>query len=185
MPQREANRTNLLEAFFRGDAKAEVRLAEELRPELLIVARDRLGAQHLDVEDVVHDVLLHLFDHLRRRGEFSGNLLGYAVTMTKNRCIDILRHRSLVRSAEPIEFQGSGHFFDALDTILAKEAASRLGEAIEQLGLEDRKFLHDHYLQGKSIRQLTDEAELGSVQFLYYRRRKCLNELARILKLTS
>lgn len=180
---RDSNTQTLLDAFFRGQPDAEERLARRLRPELIALAREMLGERDADHEDVVHEVLLALFRHLSTRGEFSGELSGYAAVMTRNRCIDILRWRKRFRGEKALESRPGGNFMDCLDAIVAEETAARLAQAMEQLDEESRGFLKEHYLHEKSIRQLTEEQGLGSVQFLYYRRKKALAKLARILKI--
>ena len=86
----EAQLPGILSAFLSGADGADDRLCSVLYKPVIDSVRAFLGRDNQDVDDVVQESLVAVLGYLRKRGEFEGNLVRFAVTIARNRCRNIL-----------------------------------------------------------------------------------------------
>lgn len=122
----------LLEAMADGDRTALARLYDRHAPLLLALATRMLGAE-AEAEDLVHDVLLEVW---QRAGDYDparGSVRTWLCMRTRSRALDRLRSRARLRSST------DGHH-PALES---SERAERADEPAEDPALTpDRRRVH-------------------------------------------
>jgi len=175
--------TDLLEAFLLELPGAKEHLAAALYPIMLGTAMGILGETFEESEDAVQDALISVFAYLRKRGEFGGNVEAFAVTVTRNRCLDLLRRRR--RNAGPGALQGrvDESSPDPLSKVIDEQQRRNLARAFDRLDPDCQNLLIQNYFQGKTIKWISRRTPGGKLQFTYYRRRRCLEKLGRLLNL--
>jgi len=173
----------LIAAHVAGDSSAADSLAQCIEPDLRRAAGSFLGAEDPDVDDVVGESLIAVLDYLVRRGGFTGNLTGFAVTVAVNRCRNLLAWRRRRRQVplEPLAGWIADEEASALDLLLDDERQRLLQAALDGVDPGCEHLLRAYYLEGRTIASLRDELHLESVQAVYYRRGVCLQKAFRIL----
>jgi RNA polymerase sigma-70 factor (ECF subfamily) len=99
-----------------------------------------------NTKEVLQDVFLKLWDNRQKLSE-STNLNAYLFTLTRNRCIDLIRREKLMlqfRADKQEEYRRLSENFDALsdpilDDIFAMEIQSEINRAIGSLPEQCRK----------------------------------------------
>ncbi len=171
-----------IQDYLAGVRGSDEVLFATLRPLLIDHAR-RLIAQD-DVEDVVQDSLTAILLNLAKRKAFNGNGLAYARQVVRNRCIEIYISRA--KRGERIDQakveSAPGNFIDPLTELELKEKRVLLGRGLMQLERPCRKILIRSILHRRPLEELMEDYRVRSVQALYYRRKKCLAKLKKILK---
>jgi RNA polymerase sigma factor (sigma-70 family) len=169
--------------YVAGDASAGDRLCETLGPSLRNAAGRFLGYDAAEVDDVVQESLLAILSYLRTRGGFEGDLVRFAVTVTRNRCRNILvwRSRHPETNIEPLSDWLANPQRSPLDLLLEAETRQILQAGLDSLSRACRDLLRWFYIDGRSIETLRQQIGLETVQGVYYRRSICLRQLSRFL----
>ncbi len=171
-------------ALRRGDAGAGDRLSIALWAPVNLAVVRILGDNALDREDVIHDSLLAALDFFKRDLEFQGNPVKLAVTIARNRCIDIIRKRShhpevdLAPMVEWIADPGKS----ALDDLERDELLLLLQEALNHISYSCGQLLRSLYLLKVPTEAIRLQLGLESVHAVYYRRENCLQEAKKFLQ---
>lgn len=107
------------------------------KPKLFVIANSYIPSSE-DAEEIVHDVLLKLWEK-KEKLQIKSNFTAYVYSMTRNACLDYLRSRknklSKELSAEQQEFwlNYSALSDDASSNIIATELQKVVDQAIHQL----------------------------------------------------
>ncbi len=183
MQDRQSSISDLLDAYLRGVSGAREHLASWLRQDMIEVCRRLLGESLGEAEDAAQESLIAVFTYLDRRGAFPGNIGAFAATVARNRCLDILRRRR--RRSEGTIFQTprDDKTVNPLDELIAEELRVKLDWAMSQLDPACCKLLVQNYFKEESIKRISRREAGGNLQLIYYRRRRCLLKLGKILKL--
>ena len=160
------------------------RLAMLLDAPLRAAASGFLGPDHGDLGDVVQDSSLAVLEHLQRRGEWSGNLVAFAVTVARNRCRNILNWQARWphTPVESLETWLADPDRDPLDLLAESDLHRTLQDALDNLREPCGMLLRGFYLEGLSAHELRRRLGLTTVQGVYYRRDSCLAEALIALK---
>lgn len=167
-----------------GDQGAGDRLCSALRSILIRETARMLGDDDQDVEDVVQESLVATLGYLDRERGFQGDLVRLAVTITRNRCRDILRLRARRPQVaiDSLDVWLSSPGRSALDDIAESEQRSLLQAALDQIGQACRRLLHALYVEGNTPEQVRAQIGLGTVQGVYHRRSVCLSEVKKLVQ---
>ena len=166
-----------------ADSMAEEKLYARLLAPVTVAVRQFFRTDDVDAPDVIQETLAVTFRYIRDRGGFEGDLVGFAITVARNRCRNIANRRQR-RPEAPLE---SLHDWVAdpglspMDHLLDTEAVSLLRAGIRRLGELCRQVLRAFYLEEKTIEQIRVMTGLTTVQGVYYRRQVCVKELAEML----
>lgn len=175
----------LVSAYVAGDREAGERLTALLTDTARITVRHFLNRETLDGDDLVQDAVLSVLDYLRRRGGFTGDLVGFTISVTRNRCRNWLIWKSRHPSAEAetalrtLRDPGSG----PLEALAEQEILDLMQKALYRLDTGCRRLLRALYLEGVPVEEMRRRSGLSSVQAIYYRRARCLKSLGRLLKI--
>jgi len=171
-------------ALRQGDSTAADLLSNSLWGPIHLAVVRILGDNALDKDDVTQDSLLAALDYFQRDAEFQGDPVKLAVTIARNRCIDIIRKRrthpevDLAPMVDWIADPGSS----ALDEIEQDELHSLLQRALNSLSDSCRQLLRSLYLLKTPTEAVRLQLGLKSVHAVYYRRDICLREAKKILQ---
>lgn len=181
-PEREPW-VELVPAHVAGDDRATERLARWLAPLVRQAGAAYLGDEDADLDDVVDESILAVLRSLRKRGEFTGNLPRFAVTVARNRCRNLLSWRKVRRHQplEPLADWIADPRRSPLDILLDREIRETLQEALDALDPACRELLRAVYLQGRTIEEIRGRLGLKTVQGVYYRRAICLQRAYELL----
>src|SRR3954467_7352025 len=115
-----AGETSAFDAIFRANYAILVRVAESM-------LRDRATA-----EEIAQDVMLELW---RRREmlEVTESVRGYLLQATRNRSLNVLRHRAIERRSEPQLIDGVARLPATDAKVREREIAAAIQEAIAAL----------------------------------------------------
>jgi RNA polymerase sigma factor (sigma-70 family) len=138
-----------------------------------------LGRDNVDADDVIQESLVAVIQYLKRRGEFEGNLVRFAVTIARNRCRNILnwRQRRPHVEIEPLADWITNTEHSALDSFLDQEALEVMRSALDDLTDKCRNLLSSLFLENKPIEHVRQALGLSSVRAVYYQREGCLEQL--------
>jgi RNA polymerase sigma-70 factor (ECF subfamily) len=107
-----------------------------------------------DAEDVVQDVIEHLFEKADMTDPIV-DLSGYLFRSLRNRVIDLYRRKRA--PSEELSGEIADLRYEAEQTMDREEAQEALGEAIEDLPRAQRDVLVATELEGRSFRELAEE----------------------------
>jgi RNA polymerase sigma-70 factor (ECF subfamily) len=159
-------------AIASGDQAALGRVYDRFHRLVFSLALRVLG-DRTEAEEVSQDVFLRLW---HRAGNFDparGELLGWLITVTRNRAIDTLRSRQHRESGAwtpmPESLDTAGWMGTRLATppaAAAIEASQRVGKMLESLGEPQRKIIELSYYEGYSQSEIAEllHLPLGSVK---------------------
>lgn len=122
-----------------------------------------------NTREVLQDVFLRLWDHRTKLSEDTV-LNAYLFTLTRNRCIDLIRREKLMmqfRTDKQEEYKRLSENFEALsdpilDDIFAMEIQAEINRAIEQLPEQCRKVFtlsRTNGLKNKTISEILELSE--------------------------
>ncbi len=179
----EAELPGILSAFFSGTEDADDRMCSVLYKPVLDSVRAFLGRDNQDVDDVVQESLVAVLGYLRKRGEFEGNLVRFAVTIARNRCRNILiwRRRHPHIHIDPLSDWIAAPGRTPLDAFLDQELLDVLQDAMTRLEKACHDLLHALFIDQRSAISLLRDLRLTSVRSVYYRREACLQDLYELL----
>lgn len=171
-------------AYAAGDDVAGENLCKVLAQPLRVAASRFLGDDSPEVDDVVQESLLAVLQYIRKGAGFSGDLVRFGVTVARNRCRNLLNWRAR-RPGVPLEsLEGwlANTELSPLDLLLEEEMWHLLQETLDRLGSDCQELLRAFYLEEKSIDEIRRRVGLSTVQGVYYRRARCLEQAAQLLK---
>ncbi len=171
-------------AFLDREAGADDRLAATLSRCASITVRDFLGRPDRETDDIVQDAVVSVLAWLTRRGEFTGDIISFTITVTRNRCRNYLDWQ---RSQRTVPLTGQTGYVASgspgpLDDLVAAERIAHLQAAVDDLDIACRRLLHAIYYEKRKMADLQREAGLGSLQSMYHRRAVCLKKVEKFLK---
>ncbi len=166
-------------AYRSGDAAAGDRLSARLRKAVKLGAARLLGDDDVDIDDVVQDSLLACLGYLRDERGFKGDPTRLAVTIARNRCRDLLRHRKRRPHVpiEPLATWLADSSRSPLDDIAVKEQHNLLQDALNRLSKSCRDLLRALYYEEQTPEEIRHNIGLTTVHGVYYRRGVCLENL--------
>lgn len=171
-------------AYRDGDDAAADRLCTVLRPVVLRETARMLGDDDADVDDVVQESLVAGLRYLRRERGFEGNLVRLVVTIARNRCRDVLRHRARHPNVEfePLAVWLEHPGRSALDDLAEDESCAIIQQALVTLGRKCRKLLYYLYIAENSPELVRKRLGLGTVKGVYHRRNVCLEQVRKLVQ---
>ncbi len=155
----------LVEQAQAGDREAFGQLVEQFQRTVYAVCLGRLGNSSEALE-LTQEVFLHVMKRigqLREPERFAGWLRQVAARMAINRAT----RRVPPASIEDEVLEGAGaHRNDPLDSLIARERASRLWDALERLKPIDREALVAFYINGQSLIEISERLDvpIGTVK---------------------
>lgn len=166
-----------------GDSTCEKDLFAILKKHLVVSVSFFLAAGRLEEDDVLLESITAVFNHIRREGGFSGDLIRFAITVARNRCRNIMNQQSRRPQIpiEPLADWIANEERSPLDLLLEQESRSLLQGALDNLSHACRKLLRAFYFEGEDMETIRGRLGLATVQGAYYRRTVCLRDLGNIL----
>lgn len=149
----------LVERAQDGDREAFGQLAEQFQHTVYAICLGRLGNPSEALE-MTQDVFLHAMrqlDQLREPERFAGWLKQMTHRMAINRATRRVPPTPI--EDEVLHNLGAEHD-DPLDTLIARERARKLWEALGELKPLDRETLVDFYIQGQSLLEISDRLDV-------------------------
>ncbi|MBV8533085.1 MAG: sigma-70 family RNA polymerase sigma factor [Verrucomicrobia bacterium] len=182
-----ASDDELMEAVVNreGDALESIykRYESLLRTVILSVIRDES-----DVEDVLHDVLLQLWEQGNRYNPNEKGLRGLLVTLARRRALDRLRRRAAYRRAtESLKMDADNPLTCETSTmsnqVEVHDLSELLSRVMQELPAAQKEVVHLAFFKGMSQREIAANRRisLGTVKTrLHLAQRKLHNYLAPI-----
>ena len=167
----------LVERAQDGDRDAFGMLAEQYHRTVYSVCLARLGNAN-EAAELTQEVFLHVMrrlGQLREPERFAGWLRQVAARMAINRATRRVPPATV--ESEVLEGAGaSSEWENPLDTLIARERASRLWDGLNQLKDLDRETLVSFYIQGQSLLEMSErlEAPVGTIKRRLHTARKRL-----------
>lgn len=121
--------------------------------ELCFFARSIIHTEE-EAKDIVQDCFLKLWDDSASTNEV-GSLKSLLYTMVRNRCIDYLRRKKVIRNAT-IYFQQKDTD-DYFDELAFAEMTRLVMQQLEALPPRMNKIVKEYYLQGKNHKKIALE----------------------------
>ena len=120
--------------------KAFEQLANDVRPRLIKLCERFLAEQQMveEAEDIVQDALFRLWQMGEQLDSYK-SLEALAVTITKNVCVDHLRHQSM--RLEPLEGTDIQDFRKADQNLITQDMETIIQLALSQLPATQRRML--------------------------------------------
>jgi RNA polymerase sigma-70 factor (ECF subfamily) len=165
----------LVERAQGGDREAFGLLVEQFQRTVYAVCLGRLGNPSEALE-LTQEVFLHVMKRigqLREPERFAGWLRQVAARMAINRAT----RRVAPPSVETEVLEGAGaHRDDPLETLISRERARHLWEALERLKTLDRETLVAFYIEGESLLEMAERLEtpIGTIKRRLHTARKRL-----------
>ena len=173
----------VIAAYLAGNQEAAERLSRLLDHHARITAEAFLKQNQSEVDDVIQDTVIAVMAYLKRRGEFSGSVVNFTISVARNRCRNYLiwKKRYAAADLEPLQSYLASRELGPLDTLAEKERHEFLQEALDHLEDQCRDLLRGLYIEERSVDEMRREANLKTFQSIYYRRARCLKNLAELL----
>lgn len=167
-----------------GDASAGDRLSRALWSPIHLAVARILGDHALDIDDVAQDSLLAALDYFQRDAAFKGDPVKLAVTIARNRCIDILRKRA---NHPQVDVDTMADWIadssrSALDDLEHRELLKILQDALDRISHSCCQLLRNLYIEKRPTEEIRVLLGLKSVHAVYYRREVCLQEARKFLQ---
>ncbi len=135
------------------------------RPKLFVIVNGYIPSRE-DAEEIVHDVLVKLWEK-KRTLQIHSNFTGYVYSMTRNACLDYLRTRknrlSKEMTMEQQEFwlNHGALADDAASSILAEELETLVDMAIGQLPEKCKRVFVKSRMDGLSHQEISKELQIS------------------------
>ncbi len=136
---------------------------------LLMGLAYRILGNRTDAEEVLQDVLLHVWNHAGRYDPSRSSVSTWLVLIARSRAIDRLRSRRVVeRTVEAVQHEpGDGHASpEGAENVLIAERRERVRREMESLPPEQREVLELAFFQGLSQSEIAGQTgiPLGTVK---------------------
>lgn len=173
-----------LSAFLEKRPGADENLVRILEKPVRDAARAFLGFDNEEVNDVVQETCLAVLKYIRKQEGFQGNLISFSVTISRNRCRNILNWN---RRWQTVPIDSLSDWIEhpersPLELLDEKEINAILHETLDNLDHPCGLILRGFYTLDRSADSLRRELGLKSVQGVYYLRDRCLNRAYKALK---
>jgi len=175
----DAPNEELVAAAQLGESEAFGELASRFERMVYLVCWQRLR-DHAEAQEVAQEVLIRAFEKLHQLQEpkaFPGWLRSIAARQSINRCT----RRPPTIAVEPHTIDRADVRHPApFESLLAEERKSQLHEGLDRLANLDRSTLIAFYLNGRSIREMSDDfaAPVGTIKRrLHVARKRLAKEL--------
>ncbi|MFE1794674.1 MULTISPECIES: RNA polymerase sigma factor [unclassified Streptomyces] len=160
-----------------GDEDAFAVLVQSHAPSLIRLATRLLGGR-AEAEDAVQDAFISAW---RRLPEFShrSSFSTWMYRIVTNRCLNVLRARKPVAPLEAAgELAAPEHSASPARIAEARDAVRELGEALDQLSVEQRACWVLRELDGQSYEFIADTVGISqeAVRARVFRARRCLTQ---------
>ncbi len=175
----------ILSDFFAERKGADDDLCSVLRGPVAAAVGSFLGRDNIDADDVIQESLVAVVQYLKRRGEFEGNIVRFAVTIARNRCRNIIswnRRRPQVEVSSLADWIASPDR-SPLDTFLDSEVLAVMRDTFKRLDEQCRSLLTDLFLNNRAVDAIRESLGLSTVRAVYYRREACLEQLHDAMRL--
>ncbi|WP_318345700.1 RNA polymerase sigma-70 factor [Flagellimonas baculiformis] len=135
------------------------------RPKLFVIVNGYIPSRE-DAEEIVHDVLVKLWEK-KRTIKIHSNFTGYVYSMTRNACLDYLRTRknrlSKEMTMEQQEFwlNHGALADDVASSILAEELETLVDMAIGQLPEKCKRVFVKSRMDGLSHQEISKELQIS------------------------
>jgi len=152
---------DLVNRLKRGDEQAFELLYRKYFRRLCAFANKYLN-NYEATQEVVQDVFFTIWEK-RENLDSDKPILSFLFQSTKNKSLHILEHSKVEEKyQEVIKYAYSqGEFFDAADSLLAKELEAKFGEIIESLPEQCRKVFLLSRQEGKKYREIAEELNIS------------------------
>jgi len=139
-------------------------------PRLLRFAQEYVVLKE-EAENITHDAFLILLEQ-RNEPKIHINPTNYLYTLVKNRCIDHLRHKTIVEKGKKLmqesfylDMQMKLYSLEAFDQAFFSDSDSDLEQtinrAIESLPEKCREIFIRHKIDGKKYKEIAEEMEIS------------------------
>ena len=174
----------IIAACLTGDPAAADRLSRLLAHHARVTVQAFLNQGLPDGDDLVQDTVIAVMSYLKRRGQFSGSLVNFTISVARNRCRNFLiwQNRHASADLESVQLYLASSDKGPLDTLAEKELTSLLQRALDHLDPRCRDLLRALYLEECSIEEMRLRSGLTTVASIYYRRAQCLKKMGGLLK---
>jgi len=169
----------LIDRWMAGDSRAATLLVARYADALARFAMS--SGEREEIEELVQDTFVRAFSSLEAfRGESS--LLTWLFTIERRLMLDRRRSERRQRATVPIEAADAASQYDALDSLLAEEAGSRVRKAVEGLSPMQKEVFTLRVEQGLSYRDIAEVVGTteGAARVHYHSAmravKECLNE---------
>ena len=155
------------------------------KPKLFVIANSYISSKE-DVEEIVHDVLIKLWEK-KDKLNIKSNFTAYVYSMTRNACLDYLRARKNKLSKELSTDQQeywlnySALADDAASSIIADELQHLVDNTIQDLPDKCKRVFQKSRIDGLAHKQISKEMEI-STKTVENHITKALRELKTALK---
>ena len=124
----------VIAAYLAGNQEAAERLSRLLDHHARITAEAFLKQNQSEVDDVIQDTVIAVMAYLKRRGEFSGSVVNFTISVARNRCRNYLiwKKRYAAADLEPLQSYLASQELGPLDTLAEKERHEFLQEALQR-----------------------------------------------------
>ena len=173
--QSEDTDRELIERWKAGDSRAATELVSRHADALARFAVS--SGERSEIEELVQDTFVRAFSSLDSfRGESS--LRTWLFTIERRLMLDRRRSERRQRMTVPVEPADAVTEYDALDTLLAEEAESRVRKAVDALSPTQREVFSLRVEQGMSYREIAEIARTteGAARVHYHNAMRAVKE---------
>lgn len=174
-PQAEDTDRELIERWKAGDSRAATELVSRHADALARFAVS--SGERWEIEELVQDTFVRAFASIDSfRGESS--LRTWLFTIERRLMLDRRRSEKRQRMTVPVEPVDAVTEYDALDSLLAEEAESRVRKAMDALTPTQREVFSLRVEQGMSYREIADIAGTteGAARVHYHNAMRAVKE---------
>ena len=173
--QGEDTDRELIERWKAGDSRAATALVSRHADALARFAVST--GERSEIEELVQDTFVRAFSSIDSfRGESS--LRTWLFTIERRLILDRRRAERRQRYTVPVESSDAVTEFDALDSLLAEEAESRVRKAVDSLSPTQREVFSLRVEQGMSYREIAEIAGTteGAARVHYHNAMRAVKE---------
>jgi RNA polymerase sigma-70 factor (ECF subfamily) len=173
--QGEDTDRELIERWKAGDSRAATALVNRHADALARFAVST--GERSEIEELVQDTFVRAFSSIDSfRGESS--LRTWLFTIERRLILDRRRSERRQRTTVPVEPADAVTEFDALDSLLAEEAESRVRKAVDSLSPTQREVFSLRVEQGMSYREIAEIAGTteGAARVHYHNAMRAVKE---------
>ena len=149
-----------------GDDQGFEILYELYKPKLLVIVNSYIASRE-DAEEIVHDVLLRLWEK-RESIKLHSGLTAYLYGMTRNACLDYLRARksklSKDISARQQEYRLNYNALadEAASDIILAELEALVKVSVDQLPEKCKRVFVKSRMEGRNHKQISEELQIST-----------------------
>lgn len=173
--QGEDTDRGLIERWKAGDSRAATELVTRHADALARFAVS--SGERSEIEELVQDTFVRAFSSIESfRGESS--LRTWLFTIERRLMLDRRRSERRQRMTVPVEAADAVTEYDALDTLLAEEAESRVRKAVNELSPTQREVFSLRVEQGMSYKEIAEIAGTteGAARVHYHNAMRAVKE---------